>query len=269
MRLPSREDAPVDLLVIESLPSTAKTRPMMTCSTRSTTGTCSPTRFVRPRWAAWRSVLKALFALAPTADDLARYTTHTGVSRGRVPHAVKPGWSSDVVGARVASPLSSPSTSPLQGLLARARSWRARHVMVLAADRRQARVVFRYISGLARWRPDALRPHRAEDGRGVCTLTNKITIEVHTASLQGCPRLHRRAPRSSTKSRSGPAEDSANPDVEIVNAIRPAMSTVPGALLLGISQPLRATRSALGRVHAASRAGRRPRPRLAERPRRP
>ena len=34
-----------------------------------------------------------------------------------------------------------------------------------------------------------------------------------------------------------PAEDSANPDVEILNAIRPAVATVPGALLLGISSP--------------------------------
>jgi hypothetical protein len=32
-------------------------------------------------------------------------------------------------------------------------------------------------------------------------------------------------------------EDSSNPDHEIVNAIRPAMATIPGALLLGISSP--------------------------------
>ena len=33
------------------------------------------------------------------------------------------------------------------------------------------------------------------------------------------------------------SEESANPDTEIVNAIRPTMATVPGALLLGISSP--------------------------------
>src|SRR5262249_35363196 len=32
-------------------------------------------------------------------------------------------------------------------------------------------------------------------------------------------------------------EDSANPDTEILAAIRPAMLTVPGALLLGLSSP--------------------------------
>ena len=31
-------------------------------------------------WSAWRTVLKALFALPPTADDLVRYSTHTGRS---------------------------------------------------------------------------------------------------------------------------------------------------------------------------------------------
>jgi len=31
--------------------------------------------------------------------------------------------------------------------------------------------------------------------------------------------------------------DSANPDVEVVNALRPGMATVPGALLLAISTP--------------------------------
>ena len=33
------------------------------------------------------------------------------------------------------------------------------------------------------------------------------------------------------------SEDSANPDREIVNALRPAMATVPGALLLAMSSP--------------------------------
>ena len=39
-------------------------------------------RLFRPRraWAAGGRSLKALFALDPTADDLARYTTHTGRS---------------------------------------------------------------------------------------------------------------------------------------------------------------------------------------------
>src|SRR5262249_12555318 len=43
-------------------------------------------------------------------------------------------------------------------------------------------------------------------------------------------------------------ETSANPDVEILNALRPAMATVPGALLLCISTPY-ARRGALGETY--------------------
>ena len=41
--------------------------------------------------------------------------------------------------------------------------------MVLAADRRQARVVFRYIAGLLDGIPMLAALDRAENGRGVCT----------------------------------------------------------------------------------------------------
>ena len=61
------------------------------------------------------------------------------------------------------------------------------------------------------------------------------------------------------------SEDSANPDVEIVAALRPAMATVPEPLLLGISSPYARTRRALGGVPAALRAGQRSRPRVAGR----
>jgi hypothetical protein len=67
-------------------------------------------------------------------------------------------------------------------------------------------------------------------------LRNRIVIEVHTASF--------RAVRGYTvigaicdEIAFWGAEDSANPDVEILNGLRPGMATVPGALLLCISSP--------------------------------
>ena len=45
-------------------------------------------------------------------------------------------------------------------------------------------------------------------------------------------------------------EIEANPDTEILNALRPAMATVPGALLLSISSPY-AKRGELWRAHEA------------------
>jgi len=53
------------------------------------------------------------------------------------------------------------------------------HVMVLAADRRQARVVFRYIVGLLEAVPmlAALIERRTAEA---IHLSNRITVEVHT-----------------------------------------------------------------------------------------
>jgi hypothetical protein len=34
-----------------------------------------------------------------------------------------------------------------------------------------------------------------------------------------------------------PIEDASDPDVEIINAVRPAMATMPGAMLLAASSP--------------------------------
>ena len=56
-------------------------------------------------------------------------------------------------------------------------------VMVLAADREQARVVFGYIEALLEQVPmlAALIAHRTKEE---ITLTNRITIRVHTASFR-------------------------------------------------------------------------------------
>ena len=93
----------------------------------------------------------------------------------------------------------------------------------------------RYIVGLLDGCPMLARlveNRRAE----AIDLTNGITIEVHTASF--------RAVRGYTvvacvldEVAFFRSDDSANPDREIVNALRPAMATVPGALLLAISSP--------------------------------
>jgi hypothetical protein len=107
--------------------------------------------------------------------------------------------------------------------------------MLLAADRRQARVVFRYVEGLLDGVP-MLAALVARRTREAIYLTNRTVIEVHTASFRavrgytvvGCIADELAFWRS---------EDSANPDTEILTGLRPGMATVPGALLLCISSP--------------------------------
>lgn len=107
--------------------------------------------------------------------------------------------------------------------------------MVIAADRRQARVVKRYIAGMLRSTP-MLAPLMATETKESIELTNGLTIEIHTASFRAV-RGYTIVGAICDEIAFWPTDDSANPDTEILNAIRPAMATVPGALLLCISSP--------------------------------
>jgi hypothetical protein len=118
--------------------------------------------------------------------------------------------------------------------------------MVIAADRRQARVVKRYIAGLLRDTP-ILAPLIANETKEAIELTNGITIEIHTASFRAV-RGYTIVGAVCDEIAFWPVDDSANPDTEILNALRPAMATVPGALLLCISSPY-ARRGELWRAH--------------------
>jgi hypothetical protein len=68
------------------------------------------------------------------------------------------------------------------------------------------------------------------------TLSNRVRIEVHTASFRSL-RGYTVAVAILDECAYYPTEGSAQPDFEIVNALRPAMSTIPNSLLLGISSP--------------------------------
>lgn len=108
-------------------------------------------------------------------------------------------------------------------------------VMVIAADRRQARVVFRYVLGLLNAVPmlAALVVRQTKDA---IDLSNGISIEVKTASyktVRGFTVVACICDELAFWSN----EDAADPDAEVLNALRPAMATVPGALLMVISSP--------------------------------
>jgi hypothetical protein len=108
-------------------------------------------------------------------------------------------------------------------------------VMLLAADRRQARVLMRYVVGLLEQVPmlRALVVNRTAES---VELSNRIVVEIHTANFRAV-RGYTVVAAILDEVAFWRSEDSANPDVEIINAIRPAMATVPDALLLTISSP--------------------------------
>jgi hypothetical protein len=108
-------------------------------------------------------------------------------------------------------------------------------VMLIAADRRQARVLLRYVLALLT-AVDALAGLITRQTEDAVYLSTGIAIEVHTASFRSV-RGYTVVAAVLDEVAYWRSEESANPDVEILTALRPAMSTVPGALLLGISSP--------------------------------
>ena len=105
--------------------------------------------------------------------------------------------------------------------------------MVIASDRRQARAVMRYISGLVNENPMLRRMVLRENSEQI-EFSNRAAIEVHTAS--------HRAVRGYTLCAAILDEiafwhvEGASPDAEIVAALRPALSTLNGRLI-GLSSP--------------------------------
>ena len=198
-------------------------------------------------WGAWRSFLAALFALPMTPEQLAIFQKCTGRA--------------------------APSTTPLQEawlcigrrggksfvlaviavFLACFRDWRQylgpgerATVMIVAADRRQSRVIMRYCRGLLKAVPMLARVIESETRESI-DLSNQITIEVHTASFRST-RGYSIVAALLDELAFWHGEESTDPDSEVINAIKPSMATIPGAILLCASSPY-ARRGALWDAH--------------------
>ena len=109
-------------------------------------------------------------------------------------------------------------------------------VMVIASDRRQARVTMRYVKGLLENVPMLARLVVRETAESI-DLANQITIEVHTASFRSVRGYTVVAALLDEVAFWRSDDESANPDREVVEALRSAMATVPGAILLAASSP--------------------------------
>jgi hypothetical protein len=108
--------------------------------------------------------------------------------------------------------------------------------MIIAADRRQARVIKRYIAGLLRSVP-MLAALIDNETRESIALRNRVVIEIHTASFKSVRGYTLVSALIDELAYFPVDENASDPDVEIINAIRPALATVPGAMLLCASSP--------------------------------
>jgi hypothetical protein len=190
----------------------------------------------RETWRAWRAFLAACFALPMDGDAIACYRTHTG--RTDLP-TTQFREAFCVVGRRGGK---SAVAALIACYLATFRDYsevlapgETGIVMLLAADRRQARVLLGYINGFFDNVP-ALRRLLLNRTQESLTLNNRIRIEIHTASFRAI-RGYTVVAAICDELAYWAVEDAASPDVEVLNALRPAMSTIPNALLLAITSP--------------------------------
>jgi hypothetical protein len=198
-------------------------------------------------WNTWRVFLSALFALPLTAEQLAIYQQHTG--RGTPP--AQPSHEAWLVCGRRSG--KSFVLAVVAIFLAAFRDWRPHlgpgergTIMIIAADRRQARVIMRYCLGLLRSVPMLAQLIESETRESIA-LRNRVVIEVHTASFRST-RGYALIAGLLDELAFWPGEDSAEPDREVLAALRPGMATIPNAMLLCASSPY-ARRGALWDAH--------------------
>lgn len=198
-------------------------------------------------WATWRSLLRAAYGLVLSATDLATFTRFTGRQTAPDAPCRETWW---IVGRRAGK-------SVIAALTAVYATCCCSYVlapgelgvfMVIAADRRQARVIKRYISGLLHSCPEleVLVAPKGET-RDAIRLTNGLTIEIHTASYRTL-RGYTVIGAACDEVAFWRDDESANPDREILTALRAAMVTVPNAMLVCISSPY-ARRGELWRIY--------------------
>lgn len=187
-------------------------------------------------WAAWRVFLAALFALPMTEEQLEVYKRHTG----RDTPPAKPFNEAWLVTGRRGG--KSFTMALVAVFLATFRQYRQYlqpgergTVAVIAADRRQARNILRYVSGLLHDVPMLKRLIEKESREGF-DLAGSVTIEVTTASAR-TSRGFTFVAALCDEIAFWPTDDAAEPDFAVLDAIRPGMATIPGAMLLCASSP--------------------------------
>ncbi len=187
-------------------------------------------------WAAWRVFLKALFAVPMDDAELAVYRHHTG--RQTAPSVpFKEGALK--VGRRGGKSRFLALTATYLACFRNYEPYLApgevATLVVIASDRKQARSIFRFISGMLH-EVKSLEAMIEDEQAEQITLSNRVVIEIATASFR-VTRGYTFAAVLCDETAFWRDENSANPDIEIFRALRPGLSTIPGSILLNASSP--------------------------------
>lgn len=185
-------------------------------------------------FAAWRALLAAFYGLPLSDDERATLEAITGRA-GPFEGAFGELWLA--IGRRGGKSQIAALVAVYEALFrdhsAKLAPGEVATVMAIAADRKQARSVMRYVTGLVNGNAMLARSVVRENLEAI-EFDNRTVIEVHTASF--------RSVRGYTLGAVIADEiafwhiDGANPDKDIITALRPALATLGGPLL-ALSSP--------------------------------
>lgn len=195
-------------------------------------------RWFRPAdaWDGWKAFLAALFGLPMSTPQAMIYARCTG--RTTLPEKAS-NEAALIVGRRGGKSRISALVAVFLALFRDYSKYLAAGergtIMVIAADRKEARAVFGYIEGFIDG-DELLRGRVLSRTKDAIVLDNQVTIEVHTANFRAV-RGYTIIAAICDEIAFWRSDESANPDSEILNGIRPGMSTIPNGLLLYLSSP--------------------------------
>jgi hypothetical protein len=184
-------------------------------------------------WASWLVVLKAIFGLPMTEQDIGIFQRYSG-------RAFPPPTGSKetylIIGRRGGKSFISALVTCFIACFIDFTPFvtvgETLAVMCLARDKEQARIVFRYVKAILNHVP-ALKSMIVDQRADEIELTTGVTIMVKASDFGGV-----RGPTIACVVADEIAfwpSQGANPDDEVLSAIRPAMATIPDAKLLCIS----------------------------------
>jgi hypothetical protein len=189
----------------------------------------------RATWTAWFVVIKVLFGIALSAEELVSFQRHTGRTKPA------PGGYFDVsliCGRRAGKSL---VLALCAAYFSAFFDWQPflvggerATIMIIATDRRQAAVIFKYLREMLGI--PLLNGIIERETNELLDLANGVTVEIATASfrtLRGRTIVLALADELAFWM----TDSGVNPDSEIIGALRPAQATIPNARLLKASSP--------------------------------
>ena len=185
-------------------------------------------------WSSWRAFLAALFALPMSESEAEVYRACTGRS-GLPDRPFRESWL--ICGRRSGKSFTMALIAVYLGCFRNYKPYlgpgERATVMVIAADRRQAKQVLRFMRGLLS--APVLAKRVVGDTADSIELEGEVTLEVVTASH--AVRGYSVAAALVDELAFFPSDDASVSGAEIIAAIRPAMLTIPDSLLICASSP--------------------------------